>query len=99
LEDLKTTFPDVNFIGIRVLASRDAGAFIRTYCGYNGELHDKVMKDWRSKGHSPSKLLVIILTLDSLAMFFPVTLSLMLTMVPPKLKSNLLLLKVSALRK
>ena len=28
LEDLKTTFPDVNFIGIRVLASRDAGAFI-----------------------------------------------------------------------
>ena len=49
LEDLKTTFPDVNFIGIRVLASRDAGAFIRTYCGYNGELHDKVMKDWKKQ--------------------------------------------------
>ena len=49
LEDLKTTFPDVNFIGIRVLASRDAGAFIRTYCGYTGELHDKVMKDWKKQ--------------------------------------------------
>ena len=49
LEDLKTTFPDVNFIGIRVLASRDAAAFIRTYCGYYGELHDKVMKDWRKQ--------------------------------------------------
>ena len=49
LEDLKTTFPDVNFIGIRVLASRDAGAFIRTYCGYNGELHDKIMKDWKKQ--------------------------------------------------
>ena len=49
LEDLKTTFPDVNFIGIRVLASRDAGAFIRTYCGYHGELHDKVMKDWKKQ--------------------------------------------------
>ena len=47
LEDLKQTFPDINFIGIRVLASRDAGAFIRTYCGYYGELHDKVMKDWK----------------------------------------------------
>ncbi len=49
LEDLKTTFSDVNFIGIRVLASRDAGAFIRTYCGYHGELHDKVMKDWKKQ--------------------------------------------------
>ena len=49
LEDLKTTFPDVNFIGIRVLASRDAGAFIRTYCGYHGELHDKVVKDWKKQ--------------------------------------------------
>ena len=49
LEDLKTTFKDVNFIGIRVLASRDAGAFIRSYCGSYGELHDKTVKNWRKE--------------------------------------------------
>ena len=49
LEDLKTTFKDVNFIGIRVLSSRDAGAFIRSYCGSYGELHDKTVKNWRKE--------------------------------------------------
>ena len=48
LEDLKTNFKDVNFIGIRVLASRDAGAFIRSYCENFGE-YDKVMRDWKKK--------------------------------------------------
>ena len=49
LEDLKTTFRDVNFIGIRVLSSRDAGTFIRSYCGSYGELHDKTVKNWRKE--------------------------------------------------
>ena len=46
LKDLRETFKDVNFIGIRVLASRDSGSFIRSYCGYGGELYEKTMRDW-----------------------------------------------------
>ena len=34
LENLKDTFPSVNFIGIRLLPSRDAGSFIRRYHGW-----------------------------------------------------------------
>ena len=49
LKDLRETFKDVNFIGIRVLASRDSGSFIRSYCGYGGELYDKTMRDWKKK--------------------------------------------------
>ena len=49
LKDLRETFKDVNFIGIRVLASRDSGSFIRSYCGYVGELYDKTMRDWKKK--------------------------------------------------
>ena len=47
LRNLKDTFKDTNFIGIRVLESRDAGSFIRRYCGYYGEVHDKTMTAWR----------------------------------------------------
>ena len=49
LRDLKDKFKDINFIGIRVLESRDAGAFIRRYCGYYGELHDKTMTAWKKQ--------------------------------------------------
>ena len=49
LNDLRDKFKDVNFIGIRVLESRDAGSFIRRYCGYHGEMHDKTMTDWRKQ--------------------------------------------------
>ena len=33
LQNLRDNFTDINFIGIRVLESRDAGNFIRRYCG------------------------------------------------------------------
>ena len=49
LRNLKDTFKDTNFIGIRVLESRDAGSFIRRYCGYYGEVHDKTMTAWRKE--------------------------------------------------
>jgi len=49
LQNLKDTFKDINFIGIRVLESRDAGAFIRRYCGYYGETHDKTMNAWKKQ--------------------------------------------------
>jgi hypothetical protein len=49
LRNLQDTFKDTNFIGIRVLESRDAGAFIRRYCGYHGQLHDKTMSAWKKQ--------------------------------------------------
>jgi len=48
LENLKDKFQDINFVGIRIIESRDAGQFVRRYTGY-GELYDKVMKEWRKE--------------------------------------------------
>jgi len=49
LRNLRDKFKDINFIGIRVLESRDAGSFIRRYCGYYGAEHDKTMSTWRKE--------------------------------------------------
>ncbi len=46
LKDLRQSFPDTNFIGIRVIGSRDAGQFIRRYLGY-GDEYERVMKGWK----------------------------------------------------
>ena len=40
---MKDSFPSVNFIGIRVLANRDAKQFIRMHHGED----EKMMMDWR----------------------------------------------------
>ena len=47
LDNLKDTFPTVNFIGIRLLSSRDAGSFIRRYHGWTDEEYNKIMKGWK----------------------------------------------------
>jgi hypothetical protein len=49
LRNLRDCFTNINFIGIRVLESRDAGSFIRRYCGYYGDEYDKVMNAWRKE--------------------------------------------------
>ena len=49
LRNLRDKFKDINFIGIRVLESRDAGSFIRRYCGYFGEEHDKTVFTWKKQ--------------------------------------------------
>ena len=49
LRNLRDRFTDINFIGIRVLESRDAGSFIRRYCGYYGDTYDKVMNAWKKE--------------------------------------------------
>ena len=49
LRNLRDCFTNINFIGIRVLESRDAGSFIRRYCGYYGDEYDKVMNNWRKE--------------------------------------------------
>ena len=47
LHDLRETFPNTNFIGIRVMTSRDAGQFIRRYVGYEDESYHKTMTSWK----------------------------------------------------
>ena len=49
LRNLRDNFTDINFIGIRVLESRDAGNFIRRYCGYHGNEYDKTMNSWKKE--------------------------------------------------
>ena len=48
LHNLRDNFPDMNFIGIRILASRDAGQFVRNYTGYT-ESYEKTMKRWKKE--------------------------------------------------
>ena len=49
LRNLRDKFVDINFIGIRVLESRDAGSFIRRYCGFYGDEYDRVMNSWKKE--------------------------------------------------
>ena len=49
LTNLRDKFTDMNFIGIRVLESRDAGQFVRNYTGYTDESYEKTMKIWRKE--------------------------------------------------
>ena len=48
LKDLRDTFTDVSFIGIRVLESRDAGSFIRRYTGWTPAF-EKTQKVWKKE--------------------------------------------------
>ena len=45
LKNLKGNFPSVNFIGIRVLESRDANGFIKLYGNF--EVQQKNMQEWK----------------------------------------------------
>ncbi len=47
LRNLRDKFTDVNFIGIRVLAKRDANGFIRRYTGSYGDQNEILTKSWR----------------------------------------------------
>ena len=47
LRDLRDKFTDVNFIGIRVLAPRDANSFIRRYSGVDDFI--KIQKVWKKE--------------------------------------------------
>jgi len=47
LHNLRDTFQDTNFIGIRVISSREGGSFIRRYYGYEGEALEKMMRRWK----------------------------------------------------
>ena len=47
LTQVRSRFPNTNFIGIRILASRDANSFIRRYCEYDSLISDKIIEYYR----------------------------------------------------
>jgi hypothetical protein len=49
LKNLRDNFTNTNFIGIRVMESRDSGHFIRRYCGHYGSDYEKVMNSWKKE--------------------------------------------------
>ena len=44
---LRHRMPSVNFVGIRVLASRDVNYFIRSHTGYNLTEFNKISSQWK----------------------------------------------------
>jgi hypothetical protein len=49
LRNLRDKFPTVNFIGMRILESRDANSFIRRYTGYIGADYEKITSSWKKE--------------------------------------------------
>jgi hypothetical protein len=47
LNNLKDKFPSVNFIGIRVLANRDANRFINLYYSYTDKKYEVIQNEWK----------------------------------------------------
>lgn len=47
LRNLKDKFVDVNFIGIRIVESRNASNFIRKYTGFSNTEYVKMMSEWK----------------------------------------------------
>jgi hypothetical protein len=49
LRNLRDKFPTVNFIGMRILESRDANSFIRRYTGWVSAEYDKIVNIWKKE--------------------------------------------------
>ena len=49
LKNLRESLPNVNFIGIRIMSSRDGAQFARRYLGYGNEMVEKTMRRWRKE--------------------------------------------------
>ena len=47
LRNLKDKFSSMNFIGIRVLESRNANRFIQMYHSHNDKQYEKIQSDWK----------------------------------------------------
>ena len=47
LQNLRDNFPSVNFIGIRVLESRDCNNFIKLYYDLSNKEYPKILSDWK----------------------------------------------------
>lgn len=49
IRNLRDKFPTVNFIGMRILESRDVGSFVRRYTGWINPEYEKIMNKWRKE--------------------------------------------------
>lgn len=49
LQNLRDNFPTVNFVGIRVLESRDANGFFRLYHDQNSDAFRKLQNEWKKQ--------------------------------------------------
>lgn len=49
LQNLRDKFPTVNFIGMRILESRDTSQFIRRYTGYIDTEYDRIFSSWKKE--------------------------------------------------
>ena len=49
LHNLRDKFPSVNFIGMRILQSRDVGYFVRGFTGWVSSDYDKIMNSWKKE--------------------------------------------------
>jgi hypothetical protein len=49
LRNLRDKFPTVNFIGMRILESRDASSFVRRYTGWVSKDYNKIMNTWKKE--------------------------------------------------
>ena len=49
LHNLRDKFPSVNFIGMRIIESRDVGYFVRRYTGWVSSDYDKIMNSWKKE--------------------------------------------------
>ena len=49
LQNLRDNFPTVNFVGIRVLESRDANGFFRLYHDQNSDAFRKLQNQWKKQ--------------------------------------------------
>jgi hypothetical protein len=49
LRNLRDKFPSVNFIGMRIIESRDVGYFVRRYTGWVSSDYDKIMNSWKKE--------------------------------------------------
>ena len=47
LNQLKGRFPEVNFLGIRVIDTRDCNSFVRRYVDFDYDRHQSIMNQWR----------------------------------------------------
>ena len=49
IQNLRDNFPTVNFVGIRVLESRDANGFLRLYHDQNSNAFRKLQNEWKKQ--------------------------------------------------
>ena len=49
LKNLRDFLPNINFIGIRIMSSREGSSFAHRYLGYGNEAYEKVMIRWRKE--------------------------------------------------